>query len=324
MPQTTPNPSGVKPLTVTVLIPVYNERGTLEALVDGISRSLAGYQHRILFIDDGSTDGSYELLCALRDRYPTIDLVRFRRNFGKSVALAAGFARAESDVLFTMDADLQDDPKEIPRFIEKLNEGFDVVSGWKTVRHDPWHKTFPSRIYNGFVSRVTGLAIHDVNCGFKLYRTDVVKRIRLYGDMHRLIPVYAKNLGYRVGEISVEHHPRTYGVSKYGVKRFSRGALDLMTALFLTHHLFTPGRFFGKVGLGSAALDAVFLVLSVLGLCFQFKAGLAILAVIGSGMIIGGALSVGLGLCAELILRHFVDPVPSAYVADERITRPDQ
>lgn len=316
--------SDQQPITVTVLIPVYNECGTLERLVEGITQSLAAFDHRIVFVDDGSTDGSYELLCALRDRYSTIDLVRFRRNFGKSAALAAGFARVHSDVVFTMDADLQDDPKEIPRFLAKLDEGYDVVSGWKAVRHDPWHKTFPSRVYNAFVAWATGLTIHDVNCGFKLYRADVIEKIRLYGDMHRLIPVYASNLGYRVGEISVEHHPRTYGVSKYGFKRFSRGALDLMTALFLTYHLFTPGHFFGKVGLAAGGLGALFLLASALGFCIKSMLALTLLAIVGTGLLVGGALSIGLGLCAELILRHFVDPIPAAFVAEERVTRPKE
>ncbi|MBI5091633.1 MAG: glycosyltransferase family 2 protein [Candidatus Hydrogenedentes bacterium] len=315
--------SDQKPTTITVLIPVYNECGTLEPLVEGITHSLSGMRHRILFVDDGSTDGSYEQLCALRERFDTIDLIKFRRNFGKSAALAAGFARAEGDLLFTMDADLQDDPKEIPRFIEKLNEGYDLVSGWKAVRHDPWNKTFPSKVYNAIVERLTGLTIHDVNCGFKLYRMEVVKQLRIYGDQHRLIPVYAASLGYRIGEITVEHHPRTYGMSKYGFKRFSRGALDLATAIFLTHHLFTPGHFFGRVGVILGGLGGLSLLVAALGLCVKSHLVLAVLAIAGVVLIVGGLLAAGLGLCTELALRQFVDPAPYAYISEERVKRND-
>lgn len=304
-------------MKITVLIPVFNERETLEPLALRISEQLAQHEHRILFVDDGSSDGSYDVMRALRERLGTVDIIKFRRNFGKSAALAAGFARAEGDLLFTMDADLQDDPKEIPRFIEKLNEGYDVVCGWKAVRHDPWHKTFPSHIYNRFVARVSGLKIHDINCGFKLFRMEVVKKIRLYGDLHRLIPVFADNLGYRVGEIVVEHHPRTYGVSKYGFERFSRGALDVLTALFLTHHLFTPGHFFGKAGFSLFAVGVLCLVGAALGLLLQTHAALAAIAIGGLTLCVGGILLVGLGLIGELTLRHFVDHNPDPYVEEE-------
>ncbi|MDQ1256282.1 MAG: hypothetical protein QG656_878 [Candidatus Hydrogenedentes bacterium] len=298
-------------MNITFVVPVYNERDTLEALAEGIAANVAPHAHRILFIDDGSTDGSFETLCALQQRFSNVDIVRFRRNFGKSAALAAGFARAEGDLVFTMDADLQDDPREIPRFIAKLEEGYDVVSGWKKERHDPWHKTVPSRIFNGLVARQFGLDIHDINCGFKLYRAEVVKNVPMYGELHRLIPALAASLGYRVAEIPVQHHPRRFGQSKYGFERFSRGAMDALSVWFLGRYLYSPGHLFGKAAMAAWALAA----LSLLGAA---ACGTAAWAIIGVVLAMGGFLLLGQGLVAELAVRHRPSLDTGTLIAEER------
>ena len=223
-------------MKIAVVIPVYNERETLAPLAEQVRNHLSSHEHRILFVDDGSTDGSWDALRALHARYDDIDALRFRRNFGKTAALAAGFERADGDVVITMDSDLQDDPKEVSRFIGKLEEGYDVVCGWKVKRRDPWTKTIPSRIYNRVVSWMFGIELHDVNCGYKALRTDVAKRLPLHGDMHRLIPVLAARLGARVTEIAVEHHPRRWGASKYGIERFWQGIRDTLLIFFSKRH----------------------------------------------------------------------------------------
>jgi dolichol-phosphate mannosyltransferase len=169
-----------------------------------------------LLVDDGSTDGSWEMIESIARHHPEVRGLKFRRNFGKAAALSAGFSEARGEILVTMDGDLQDDPKEIPRLIAKLHEGFDVVSGWKQTRYDPWHKRWPSRVFNGILRYFTGLELHDFNCGFKVYRRSVVDEIDLFGEMHRFIPVLAAARGFRVTELPVIHHPRKHGVSKYG------------------------------------------------------------------------------------------------------------
>lgn len=302
---------------VSFVIPVYNERETIEPLVTGICQHVSPNDYTILLVDDGSTDGSYEVMQRLHGGDPRVKVVRLRGNFGKSAALATGFAMVEGDIVFTMDSDLQDDPKEIPRFIEKLDEGYDVVCGWKARRFDPWHKTIPSRFYNAFASRLFHLPLHDVNCGYKAFRVEVVKRIQVYGEMHRLIPVLAHNLNYRVGEIPVEHHKRRYGVSKYGFERFSRGALDVLTMYFLCRNQHAPGHFFGKLGGMQALIGFVLLVWGgILG--FNNSAAPWFLALWTAGFILGttGMILVGMGLLAELVLRHFIRIDPALYATE--------
>lgn len=305
-------------MKITFVIPVYNERETLEPLVEGITEHVAPHHHRILFVDDGSTDGSYEVLCNLRDRLETVEIIRLRGNFGKSAALAAGFAYADGDLVFSMDSDLQDDPKEIPRFLEKLEEGFDVVCGWKAIRHDPFHKTFPSRIYNRFVSWLFNVPLHDVNCGYKLFRLDVVKHIQLYGEMHRLIPVLAHSMNYRVAEIPVEHHRRRYGKSKYGFERFSRGMLDVLTMWFLSRYRQAPGHFFGKLGIFQFLVGGIAFLAGLVE-WFRGDAHTNGVIMVTGGVIVcaTGALTVSLGLLAELVLRHFVRIDPALYEAED-------
>jgi dolichol-phosphate mannosyltransferase len=179
--------------------------------------------------------------------------LKLRRNFGKAAALAAGFERAQGQMVITMDADLQDDPREIPRLLAKLDEGYDVVSGWKKVRHDPWHKVLPSRLFNGLISWLTEVHLHDHNCGLKAYRQEVLKEVQLYGEMHRFVPVLASAKGFRVSEIIIQHHARKHGQSKYGFERFVKGFLDLMTVYFITGYGNRPQHLLGTIGLSSFA-----------------------------------------------------------------------
>jgi glycosyltransferase involved in cell wall biosynthesis len=241
---------------ISVVVPLFNERESLEELhaefVEVASK--AALDLEVLFVDDGSIDGSWEIIRALATRDARAHGIRFRRNFGKAAALSAGFRSASGGVVLTMDADLQDDPREIPRFVAKLREGWDVVSGWKRVRHDPWHKVIPSRFFNFAVSWLTGVKLHDHNCGMKCYRAEVFREVRLYGELHRFIPVLAAARGFRVGEIEIEHRPRRFGHSKYGVARFVKGFLDLLTVKFLTGFGQRPQHLLGSIGLGSFAL----------------------------------------------------------------------
>jgi glycosyltransferase involved in cell wall biosynthesis len=304
-------------MQVTFVIPVYNERETLKPLVEGIVEHTAPHVCRILMIDDGSTDGSYDEMRAIQEHYPQLEIVRLRGNFGKSAALATGFALANGDIVITMDSDLQDDPKEIPRFLAKLDEGFDVVCGWKARRDDPWHKVYPSRVYNGYVAWLFKLPLHDVNCGFKAFRTEVVKQIQVYGEMHRLIPVLAHNMNYRVGEIPVDHHRRRYGVSKYGFERFTRGAADVLTMWFLSRHQYAPGHFYGKLGLYQFAIAFLSLCAGVIaGVVWQ--AHNATVTCIALAMLLAatGFITIGQGLLAELVLRHLVRIHPAMYAMD--------
>lgn len=236
---------------ISLVIPVYNEQESLSALhaeVDAVARS-TGLPLEIVFVDDGSTDGSWTTIMKLAREHRWVHGIRFRRNFGKAAALSAGFKAAQGTMVMTLDADLQDDPREIPRFLEKLNEGLDVVSGWKKVRLDPWHKVWPSWVFNGMIGWLTGVRLHDHNCGFKCYRSEVLREVRLYGELHRFVPVLAAARGFKVGEIAINHRPRQYGHSKYGVRRFIKGFLDLLTVKFLTGFRQRPQHLLGSVGL---------------------------------------------------------------------------
>ena len=216
-------------MAVSIVIPVYNERESLELLLDEITENLGGTEYRIVLVDDGSTDGSLEAMRELEKTMSEVEVVSLDRHRGKSAALAAGFERASGDVVLTMDSDLQDDPKEIPRLLEALDEDVDMVCGWKSVRQDAGHRRAASRIYNFFVTRLFGLELHDVNCGLKAMRAEVAESLELSPGMHRLIPVLAASKGFRVAEIPVEHRVRRYGRSKYGLGRYVRGTMDVLT-----------------------------------------------------------------------------------------------
>ena len=241
---------------ISVVIPVYNEQDSLAVLYEELARVVlsANLRFEILFVDDGSSDSSWPVIRALSEQHTDVHGIRFRRNFGKAAALSAGFSAARGDIIMTLDADLQDDPAEIPRFLSKLNEGFDVISGWKETRLDPWHKTWPSWVFNGMVSWLTGVKLHDHNCGMKCYRAEIFREIRLYGELHRFIPVLAAARGFKVGEIPIKHRQRKFGYSKYGVRRFVKGFLDLLTVKFLTGFGQRPQHLLGSIGLFSFGL----------------------------------------------------------------------
>ena len=237
-------------MMISIVIPLFNENKSIPDLYIEICDALSSYDNwEIIFIDDGSSDGSKEKIIDIISKDSRSKLISFYRNFGKSAALSEGFNHSKGDIIITMDADLQDDPAEISNLIIKINEGYDLVSGWKKVRHDPWTKTFPSKIFN-FVTRIlTGVKIHDFNCGLKAYRSSVVKSIEIFGGRHRYIPALAGQKNFSVSEIVVNHRPRKYGATKYGGSRVFHGFFDLLTILFLNKYTQHPLHFFGMIGL---------------------------------------------------------------------------
>ena len=244
---------------ISVVIPVFNEVGTLVQLHRELSDLAAArdYDLQIIMVDDGSNDGSWSEIARLAKADPRVTGIRFRRNFGKAAALSAGFDAVDGETIVTMDADLQDSPAEVPKLLAKLDEGLDVVSGWKLHRHDPWHKRYPSKVFNALVGRLTGVRLHDHNCGLKAFRRDVIHEIRLYGELHRFVPVLAAARGFRVGETPVEHRPRTSGESKYGWTRIPKGLLDLLTVQFITRYGRRPQHWLGSAGLISLLAGAL-------------------------------------------------------------------
>lgn len=289
---------------ITVVVPLYNEVESLRELHGQIRSALGrmGMRYEIIFVDDGSTDRSFYLLRDLKRQDRHMKIVRFRRNYGKSAALSVGFDKAQGNIVVTMDADLQDDPSEISSLKRKLDEGYDLVSGWKKVRRDPLSKTIPSRFFNFITSLLTGIRIHDFNCGLKAYRRDVVKSVKVYGELHRYIPVLAHWEGFRVGEIPVAHRPRKYGKTKFGFGRFWKGFLDLLTALFTTRYLRRPLHLFGFWGIAATlagiVIDGWLVVEWILG-----KTSLSNrpLFLAGFMLVIVGVQFISIGLLGEMI-----------------------
>ncbi len=312
---------GSSPALVSLVIPVYNERESLLALHAEIAEVANTLPERveIIFIDDGSKDGSWDIVRELAAKDDRVRGLKFRRNFGKAAALAAGFSAARGGTIITMDADLQDDPHEIPRFLEALRGGLDVVSGWKKVRHDPWHKVFPSRVFNRFLSVVTGVYLHDHNCGMKAYRAEALREVHLYGELHRFVPVLANARGFKVGELVIQHRARKFGASKYGWKRFIKGALDVTTVRLLTGFGRRPNHFLGAWGLtfGSVGMLGFLLLLANLILRqFEADAGAGSTAqlaalILSVGMCLLGAQCILTGLAAEMtVARKWLDNDP--------------
>lgn len=244
------------PRLVSIVIPVFNEKDSLAILHQEISDSAKthGFDVEMIYVDDGSKDGSWEIIRDLAKSDPRVRAVRFRTNFGKAAALSAGFKEVRGPVCMTMDADLQDDPHEIPRFIKAIDEGLDVVSGWKKQRNDPFYKVIPSRVFNRMVGWLTSVNLHDHNCGMKCYRREVLQEVRLYGELHRFIPVLAAARGFRVGELVINHRRRKFGKSKYGFRRYMRGFLDLLTVKFITRFSQRPQHFLGSLGMFAFAM----------------------------------------------------------------------
>jgi len=313
---------------VSVVIPVYDEADSLAELARRVTSVLDAWSgpgnHELVFVDDGSRDRSWAVLGDLYAAAPErIRALRHRRNFGKAAALATGFRAARGEFIVTMDADLQDQPEELPRLLGPLQEGTaDLVSGWKQHRQDPLDKTLPSRIFNFFARAVSGVSLHDFNCGFKAYRAPVAKGLNLYGELHRFIPILAHAEGYRVTEVAVEHQPRQHGHSKYGPERLVKGALDLLTTVLLTRYLRRPAHFFGGLGLLVGLIGGGILAYLSIGWFFGHK-GIAERPLFYFG-ILGTLLSaqlVSIGLIAELILWRTAGGDRSAHV-DERLEAP--
>jgi glycosyltransferase involved in cell wall biosynthesis len=286
---------------VSVVVPLFNEEATVEALYDQVSDALTGLRWEIVYVDDGSTDGSHAKLVRLHGEHSNVRVVRMRRNFGKAVALSAGFDAAQGDVIVTIDADLQDDPAEIPQLLAKLEEGYDLVSGWKCTRQDPFVRRLVSRIYNGTTAIVTGVRLHDMNCGLKAYRAEVLQNVRLYGDLHRFVPVLAHHLGFRTAEIPVNHRPRVHGRSRYGIERYTRGFFDLLTVAYLGRYRFRPLHFFGGIGLALGAVGSVIcLYLTALKIGGAAIGGRPLL-MLGVLLLVVGVQFFSLGLVGELL-----------------------
>ncbi len=260
-----------------------------------------GQPWEAVFVDDGSTDGSFAALTRLHSAHANVRVVRLRRNFGKAAALAGGFRQAEGDVVVTIDADLQDDPAEIPRLLAKLDEGFDLVSGWKTHRRDPLTRRALSRIFNWVTGRVSGLHLHDLNCGLKAYRADVVKGLRLYGELHRFIPVLAHYRGHRIAELPVNHRPREHGRSRYGIERYLRGFLDLLTVSFIGRYRHRPLHLFGGLGLALGGVGFLLLVYLTVLKIDGHAIGQRPLLILGVLLVVVGLQFFSLGLISELI-----------------------
>jgi glycosyltransferase involved in cell wall biosynthesis len=293
-------------VVISVVIPVRNEERSVALLLDELGSALDGHgtPWEAVFVDDGSTDGTFSALTRLHAASDNVRVVRLRRNFGKAAALQAGFEASEGDVVVTIDGDLQDDPAEIPRLLAKLDEGFDLVSGWKVKRRDPLSRRIPSKLFNWVSGRVSGLRLHDLNCGLKAYRAEVVRGLRIYGELHRFVPVLAHYRGFRVAELPVNHRPREHGRSRYGMERYVRGFLDLLTVTFMGRYRQRPLHLFGGLGLGLSLLGAIVLTyLTVLKLAGQ-AIGNRPLLTLGVLLVVVGLQFLSLGLLSELITSH--------------------
>lgn len=306
---------------VSLVVPVYDEAESLPELVDRIRAACdgAGMTFDVWLVDDGSRDGSWAVIERLAAADSRIKGVRFRRNYGKSAALAVGFERAMGDLVMTLDADLQDDPAEIPAMATLLREGgFDLVSGWKQKRHDPLEKRLPSKFFNGVTRWMSGIGLHDFNSGIKIYRREVVKAVRVYGELHRYVPLLAKWEGYgKIGEKVVQHHARKHGQTKFGLERYLRGFLDLLTVVFLTRYLTRPMHFFG--GVGSLAFVAGFAMaawISVEKMVFGVPIGDRPLLLLAVTLVIVGTLLFCTGLLGELIIRPKMERTDTFDIAE--------
>ncbi len=318
-------PSKNSTLDLSIVIPLMNEQDSLLQLHQELTTALASTHksYELIFIDDGSRDKSYDVLQSIHEQDQNVEVIKFRRNFGKAAALQAAFDIAQGEYVFTMDADLQDDPKEIPRFLEKLEEGYDIVSGWKENRLDPVDKTLPSKLFNWTTRKISGLELNDFNCGFKVYRREVLDHINLYGELHRYIPVLAFWKGFTVGEIPVEHRAREHGVSKYGFERMFKGLFDLLTIYFTRKYERRPLHVFGFLGLIFGLVGTMALAyLSLLWIFGMGPIGTRPLLFFGILSVIFGAQLVSFGLLAEMIAK-VENKFSPHFVIGKRLKRPE-
>lgn len=320
-------------MKLSIVVPVLNESESLLELTREIIASCdaAGISFEIIFVDDGSTDGSWAVIREAAKADAHVSGIRFRRNFGKAAALTAGMNAADGEYIMMMDADLQDDPAEIPKFIEKLESGFDVVNGWKQRRLDPWHKVYPSRVFNWMIGKLTGLWLHDHNCGLKLFRREVTHEVRIYGELHRFIPVLAHARGFRITELPVHHRERQFGHSKYGVRRFLRGFLDLLTVKFLTGFGMRPQHLMGGIGVflfglgsvGLTVLTVIWLLTQIGGLDFGPIGSRPLLHYSVAALLLGGQI-ISLGLVAELLVAYTGRNVDAYSIAERTASESTQ
>ena len=289
---------------LSVIIPLYDEEESLrelyERIIQAAEKTVQSFE--IIFIDDGSQDDSLKILQALHERDSRVKVISFRKNYGKSAALSEGFHYCSGDIVITMDADLQDDPAEIPHLIKKINEGYDLVSGWKKKRYDPWLKKVTSKFYNFVTSRMSGITLHDFNCGLKAYRRAVVKEIRLYGQLHRFVPVLAHWQGFRVGEVVVQHHARKFGKTKFGPSRFAHGFFDILTVMFLLRFKRRPLHLFGLMGMVCFVIgSAITLYLGFQRIVYSMYLSRRPILFLGILLIIVGVQFISLGLLGEMV-----------------------
>jgi glycosyltransferase involved in cell wall biosynthesis len=293
---------------LSVVIPVYNEELNVEELYQRLTGVLEGDDVEFIFVDDGSSDSTHARLVALAAKDPRLCIVRFRRNFGQTAALSAGIDNARGEIIIPMDGDLQNDPKDIPRRLARLDEGFDVVSGWRMHRQDPWKRRLPSQLANRLISWISGVRLHDYGCSLKAYRRSVLQDVRLYGEMHRFVPIYASWQGARVTEMAVDHHPRTRGKSNYGIERTLKVVLDLIVVKFLSSYATKPIYVFGGFGLfalfSGFVVFATMVYLKLTGIRSFIATPLPLVVVM---FLLVGCLSILLGLVAELTVRTYYE-----------------
>jgi len=294
---------GYKAAVISVVVPVHDEERSVALLYDELRSALEPLDApwEAIFVDDGSTDGTFSALTRLHAAERNVRVVRLRRNFGKAAALVAGFDQAHGETVVTIDGDLQDDPAEIPRLLAKLDEGFDLVSGWKTRRRDPLSRRILSRIFNRVTSAFSGVRLHDMNCGLKAYRAEVVHGLRLYGELHRFIPVLAHYRGFRIAELPVNHRPREHGRSRYGVERYVRGFLDLLTVSFIGRYRHRPLHLFGGLGLILGFIGSAILVYLTVVKALGHAIGQRPLLLLGVLLVVIGMQFFSLGLISEMI-----------------------
>ena len=306
---------------ISVVVPVYNEERSVALLYEELEAALepSGESWQVVYVDDGSTDGSFAALTRLHAHHDNVRVVRLRRNFGKAAALAAGFAEATGEIVVTIDGDLQDDPSEIPRLLAKLEEGFDLVSGWKARRRDPLTRRLPSKLFNWVAGRMSGLHLHDMNCGLKAYRAEVVHGLVLYGELHRFIPVLAHEQGYRVGEVTVNHRPRGHGRSRYGLERYLRGFLDLLTVSFMGRYRHRPLHLFGGLGLFLTTIGLAVLIYLTVDKLSGHAIGQRPLLTLGVLLVVVGMQFFTLGLISEMITSHHEERALARVERDARI-----